>query len=139
LTSFGRATKKYHRLYSSAPPPNEGNDDLDLDNSEYTGDIDWDAEWKNVVKNKDKPQQRPGKEFYKSEAEVAAIRAANKAAEQANKTKSSIPEIPSFRSVKGDWKFWIGVIALVSVGLSVLSASGSGGAPSISSPDSYYI
>jgi hypothetical protein len=43
--------------------------------SEYTGAVDWDAEWKKVVKEggirTTKP--RPGKEFYKSEAEIAAI------------------------------------------------------------------
>ena len=40
----------------------------------YTGSVDWDAEWKKVVKNGGVARgDRPGKEFYKSEAEIAAI------------------------------------------------------------------
>lgn len=31
----------------------------------YEGDIDWDAEWKKVVSNKDQPRERPGKDFCK--------------------------------------------------------------------------
>jgi hypothetical protein len=42
---------------------------------EYTGSVDWDAEWKKVMKNKDNisSSDRPGKNFYKSDAEIAAI------------------------------------------------------------------
>jgi hypothetical protein len=41
---------------------------------DYTGSVDWDAEWKKVVKNQDRiARDRPGKDFYKSEAEIAAI------------------------------------------------------------------
>jgi hypothetical protein len=48
-------------------PPEESSVD-------YTGSVDWDAEWKKVVRNKDKTSQgRPGKDFYKSDAEIAAI------------------------------------------------------------------
>lgn len=103
----------------------------------YKGDIDWDSEWKKVVANKDQPIERPGKDFYKSKAEISAIKAANKASEKVVEAASSIPSLPSFDSIKGDWKFWIGVLAIVSVGFSLLSASGqqqvySGG-------DSFYI
>jgi len=66
--------------------------------------IDWDAEWKKVVRNQGQPSERPGRDFYKSEAEVAAIRAANKASEQASKAANSLPTLPSFDSVKSDWK-----------------------------------
>jgi hypothetical protein len=42
--------------------------------AEYKGTVDWDAEWKKVVKNGGTTKaDRPGKEFYKSEAEIAAI------------------------------------------------------------------
>ena len=77
------------------------------ENVEYTGSIDWDSEWKKVVQNKNQPGERPGKDFYKSEAEIAAIKAANKAAEQAKSVTDSInlPSVPtSFDSVKGDWR-----------------------------------
>jgi hypothetical protein len=51
-------------------PPEE-----QLDSKDYTGSVDWDAEWKKVVKNQDamNTRDRPGKDFYKSEAEIAAI------------------------------------------------------------------
>lgn len=29
----------------------------------YKGDVDWDAEWKKVLANKDQPKERPGKDF----------------------------------------------------------------------------
>jgi hypothetical protein len=43
--------------------------------TEYTGNVDWDAEWKKVVKEKTKitTKERPGSGYYKSEAEIAAI------------------------------------------------------------------
>lgn len=41
---------------------------------DYTGKVDWDAEWKKVAKNNDQLRtNRPGKDFYKSDAEIAAI------------------------------------------------------------------
>jgi hypothetical protein len=71
---------------------------------EYKGSVDWDGEWKKVIENKNQPMERPGKDFYKSEAEIAAIKAANRAQEQLAKTASSIPSVPSFDSLKGDWR-----------------------------------
>jgi hypothetical protein len=129
--------------------------------AEYKGDIDWDGEWKKVVskqategssgsssgsssKNK-ATSDRPGKDFYKSDAEIAAIRAANSAQLQvgnfAKKIDISIPKsMPtSMRSLQGDWKFWIGVLALISVGISLVSAVGQGGPPPDAGGDSYYI
>ena len=103
----------------------------------YEGEIDWDAEWKKVVANKDQPKERPGKDFYKSEAEISAIKAANKASEKVVEVAKNIPSVPSFDSIKGDWKFWVGVLAIVSVGLSVISASGQ--SQMMASGDSYYI
>mmetsp|Transcript_19988 Transcript_19988/g.37902 ORF Transcript_19988/g.37902 Transcript_19988/m.37902 type:complete len:179 (-) Transcript_19988:484-1020(-) len=75
----------------------------------YESSVDWDAEWKKVVRdqkrgvlpqnNKNKP--RPGDGYYKSEAEIKAIQAANKAAFEAQKVKASLP---SWQMLKGDWK-----------------------------------
>jgi hypothetical protein len=53
----------------------QGNIPSEESSVEYTGSVDWDAEWKKVMKNKDSisSMDRPGKDFYKSEAEIAAI------------------------------------------------------------------
>lgn len=136
----------------------------------YKGDVDWDAEWKKVLANKDQPKERPGKDFCtynswicamvswralhdflimmqlltlhslldKSEAEIKAIKAANKASEKVVKVASSIPSVPSFDSVKNDWKFWVGILAIVSVAFSLISASGQS-AQMASGGDSFYI
>jgi hypothetical protein len=61
--------------------PGDENKNLNSDfppeeTAEYTGSVDWDAEWKKVVKNggvASNSGDRPGKDFYKSEAEIAAI------------------------------------------------------------------
>jgi len=88
--------------------PNDDNQDFppeeELDS--YTGDIDWDAEWKKVVRNQVKTSSRPGKDFYKSEAQIAAIRAANQATEKINRTAENLPRVslPSWSSLQGDWK-----------------------------------
>lgn len=76
----------------------------DFESVEYKGEIDWDTEWKKVVEDKDQPKERPGKDFYKSEAEISAIKVANKAQEQLVEAASKIPTVPSFNSLKGDWK-----------------------------------
>ena len=72
----------------------------------YKGDIDWDAEWKKVVRNQDKKVERPGKDFYKNEAQIAAIRAANKATDKINQSAEKLPSVslPSWGSLQGDWK-----------------------------------
>lgn len=118
--------------------------DDDFPPEEYTGDVDWDAEWKKVVKEQKSggSKQRPGTEYYKSEAEVAAIRAANKATKQvdrvAEKVAANLPTMPTFDALKGDWKFWIGVIAIISVGTALLSAS-AGPSEFARDPESFYI
>lgn len=71
---------------------------------DYTGSVDWDAEWKKVMANQGQPDQRPGKGYYKSEAELAALRAANQARETAIQATSSMPSMPTWDSVKNDWK-----------------------------------
>jgi hypothetical protein len=66
--------------------------------------IDWDAEWKKVVKEQSLGKTtgaRPGQNYYKSEAEIAAIQATNEAAKQVVRAQASIP---TWESVKGDWK-----------------------------------
>ena len=74
----------------------------------------------------------------KSEAEIKAIKAANKASEKVVKVASSIPSVPSFDSVKNDWKFWVGILAVVSIAFSLISASGQS-AQMASGGDSFYI
>lgn len=101
---------------SDFPPEEDG----------FESDIDWDNEWKKVVQNEGKlggGGSRPGNDFYKSEAEISAIKAANKAAMKAAEVTSSVTSsMPQMSSFTGDWKFWIGILAIVSIGLSVLSA-----------------
>lgn len=110
------------------------------ESTEYTGSIDWDAEWKKVVANEGKvvKTDRPGRDFYKSEAEIAAIKAANKANEQISSVGSNVSKsLPDIRSLSGDWRFWIAILAIVSVGLSVLTAPQP--IPTGLQGDSYYI
>ena len=71
---------------------------------QYEGSVDWDEEWKKVVKNQNQPKERPGKDFYKSDAEIAAIRAANKAQERVVEVAKEMPSLPSWNQLKGDWK-----------------------------------
>jgi hypothetical protein len=123
----------------------DNNDNIDFsdlppeESTEYTGSIDWDAEWKKVVASEGKVKtERPGKDFYKSEAEIAAIKAANKANEQISSVGSTVSNsLPDIRSLSGDWRFWIAILALVSVGLSVLTAPQP--IPTGLQGDSYYI
>lgn len=106
----------------------EGNgpDDESLVGEQFESSVDWDAEWIKVVEDRDQPPQRPGK--YKSQAEIAAIKATNKVAknvfEASQDMKSKLPQAPSIRSLQGDWKFWIGIIVILSFGLSILSVAG---------------
>jgi hypothetical protein len=116
-------------------PPEELSD-------EYTGSVDWDAEWKKVVANEGKLENgkgRPGQGFYKSEAEIQAIKAANAASEKLSEAGTSVfNALPDFRSLSGDWRFWIAILAMVSVGLSLLTAPPNM-VPTGLQSDSYYI
>lgn len=114
--------------------------------NEYTGSVDWDAEWKKVVQNEGRTvaEERPGKDYYKSESEIAAIKVANKATEQATGVASSIadslPSLPDFNSLKNDWRFWIGILAVVSIVISVGAAPPAMPPPNlVQNADSYYI
>jgi len=105
------------------------------ENIKNDSDVDWDAEWKKVVKNKDQPSERPKgiNDYAKSDIEIAALRTKNQV-----ESKLRDIEVPSFRfdSLKGDWKFWIGILALISVGSSLIAASGQS---QIVTNGSYYI
>lgn len=85
-------------------------DDFPLEEmaDEYTGNVDWDAEWKKVVQKEKAgvPIERPGKDFYKSDVELAAIRAANKATTKVQEIQKKLPSPPSMNmsSLTGDWK-----------------------------------
>ncbi|CAB9511035.1 expressed unknown protein [Seminavis robusta] len=113
-------------------------DEFPTDDSDLS--VDWDAEWKKVMEKEKagEPIERPGKDFYKSEAEITAIRAANKASTEVQKISSKVPSPPSMSSLTGDWRFWIGILALISIGSAVLSAQGPSYTP-IAGGDSYYI
>jgi hypothetical protein len=100
---------------SSLPPPPPSSDSMpEEENTVYSGSVDWDEEWKKVVREQQKTgtttSERPGKNVYKSDVEIAAIRAANKATQKVNQmaenllTKDSGINLPSWNSVKGDWK-----------------------------------
>lgn len=104
---------------------------------EYKGDIDWDSEWKKVVRNQNQPVERPGKDFYKTQAEITAIKAANKAQESiGNVAEKIVPSNLSWSTLKGDWKFWIAVLVIISIGSSLLTSSSMSGSYN---SDPYYI
>ena len=119
----------------------ESESDFPDESTEYTGSVDWDAEWKKVVASEGKlagGKERPGKDYYKSEAEIAAIKAANSATEKMVEAGSSVSNaLPDVRSLSGDWRFWIAILAIVSVGISLLTAP-QNVAPVLQG-DSYYI
>mmetsp|Transcript_33353 Transcript_33353/g.37934 ORF Transcript_33353/g.37934 Transcript_33353/m.37934 type:complete len:150 (-) Transcript_33353:259-708(-) len=102
---------------------------------EYEGNVDWDAEWKKVVSEKDKPIKRP-KGLYKSDAEIAVTKVVNKATQKMVDVSKNV-QIPNIRiegSLTSDWRFWIGILVLFSVITSLLSAP-----PQMGVQDSYYI
>jgi hypothetical protein len=85
------------------------------DKNDRNQKTDWDAEWKKVVQNQNQPTQRPGKDFYKTPAEIAAIRATNRAAEEAAKKMAAMP---TWESLKGDWKVRLCLCLFVQLSLS---------------------
>lgn len=121
-------------MYSETP--NKGSSEEEIVGEKYEGSVDWDAEWKKVVENRDQPSQRPG--TYKSPVEISVIKATNKVAKNvfdaSKDMKSNLPSVPSFRSLQGDWRFWIGMLLIVSFGLSILSVTSS-----TSASESFYI
>lgn len=80
--------------FQDFPPQNEEDD--------YTGDTDWDAEWKKVVSNQDQPKDRPGN--YKSDIEIAATKAKVEAEKKLISVQNEAKRMSNFDSLKGDWK-----------------------------------
>ena len=87
-----------------------GNDEEDSfpKGDSYEGDIDWDAEWAKVVKEKGSDIDRPGRDFYKNDAQRAALKATKAASEQIQKVKIVKPDV-NLRMLTGDAKFWIAI------------------------------
>mmetsp|Transcript_12336 Transcript_12336/g.23117 ORF Transcript_12336/g.23117 Transcript_12336/m.23117 type:complete len:182 (+) Transcript_12336:139-684(+) len=96
----------------------------------YEGEIDWDAEWKKVVQQKGQKLDRPGKDFYKNDAQKVAAKATRVASEQIQKIKVVKPDV-NLRMLSGDARFWIGILAIISIGLALITA------PDTSSYSSY--
>mmetsp|Transcript_27889 Transcript_27889/g.50453 ORF Transcript_27889/g.50453 Transcript_27889/m.50453 type:complete len:178 (-) Transcript_27889:263-796(-) len=128
----GRAMTNAMRPFTSlhSENPNKGSDtprEDEIIGEQYEGSVDWDSEWKKVVEDRDQPSERPGK--YKSQAEITAIKATNKVAKNvydaSREAKKNLPSAPDIRSLKGDWRFWIGILLVFSFGLSILSATAS--------------
>lgn len=98
------------------------------ENIQYQNSIDWDAEWSKVVKNEDQPTKRK-KDIAKSEVELAAIKARK---EMELKMKAAKAQAQSARisispgNMTGDWRVWIGILAVISVASALIGASGTG-------------
>ena len=122
-TWSGRPVLRLNQFASPPPPPPQDNDPSNPQQPQGKGgggyqpeeefnldekgeSVDWDAAWKKVVKEQQsqKKVDRPGEGYYKSEAEIAAIRAANTATEQMNRVANQIPSMPTWSSLQGDWK-----------------------------------
>jgi len=137
--STARAMTNAPRSFTSlhSENPNKGGDSDEIVGDQYQGSVDWDAEWKKVVEDRDQPAERPGK--YKTQAEISAIKATNKVAKNvydaSREVQSKIPSAPSIRSLQGDGRFWVGMLAILAFGLAILSATSSGSPVN----DSYYI
>jgi len=129
------APRPFTSLHSENP--NKGGDSDEIVGDQYQGSVDWDAEWKKVVEDRDQPAERPGK--YKTQAEISAIKTTNKVAKNvydaSREVQSKIPSAPSIRSLQGDGRFWVGMLAILAFGLAILSATSSGSPVN----DSYYI
>lgn len=102
---------------------NEDNEDFGnaSKGDSYDGDVDWDAEWKKVMQNRDQPTSRPGN--YKSDVERAMLQTQRVTGEKIKKVKIVAPDI-NMKSLQSDPKFWIGILAVISIGISLISAAG---------------
>lgn len=133
----GRAIPNTVRPFTSIHSDNRNTDsEEEVIGEQYEGSVDWDDEWKKVVQDQGQPARRPGN--YKSQAEIATIKATNKVAknvfEASKEAQAKLPSAPSFRSLQGDWRFWIGMLLIVSFGLSILSATSQ-----VPTNDSFYV
>lgn len=112
-------------------------DDFPKGGESYEGDVDWDAEWKKVMeKKKNQPlggslsgtpfggngnDVRPGK--YKNDVERALLQTTKATSEQIKKVKIVKPDF-NMSNITSDAKFWIAILAILSVGISLISAAG---------------
>lgn len=135
-TMTNNVVRTFTPLHADNHAGNDTPRDEEVVGEQYEGTVDWDAEWKKVVEDRDQPKERPGN--YKTQAEIAAIKATNKVAKNvydaSREAKAKLPSASSFRSLQGDWRFWIGILLIVSFGLSLLSATSS-----TTVNDSFYI
>lgn len=104
---FQSTKNEYNDFPSEEEIPMVGGENINNDS-----DVDWDAEWKKVVKNKDQPSERPKgvNDYAKSDIEIAALRTKNKVESQIRGI-----EVPSFKgvsmsSLQGDWKVRFAII-----------------------------
>jgi hypothetical protein len=98
---------KIEGSYRGDFPPEE-------ESEEFTGSVDWDAEWKKVVATDGKlpsgGERPPGRNFCKSEAEIVTIKVApkNKASDEKVVDLSVISvsndAMPGMRSLASDWR-----------------------------------
>lgn len=103
---------------------NNNNDEFNVE-EKYDGDVDWDAEWKKVVKNQDQPDERPGKDFYKNDVEKVIGKTAKAAQEQISKIpKVEMPQPRAPMSLSGDAKLWLAVIVAISIGSALIGGAG---------------
>ena len=126
-SAYDRQQQPLTIRFSSENPTPKGDSpsEEEMIGETFESSVDWDAEWKKVVKNQDQPAERPGK--YKTPAEIAAIKTTNKVAKNvfdaSQEMKSKMPEVPNMMALQGDWRFWIGILLIFSFGLSILSAT----------------
>jgi len=107
-------TSNYSSLHAKVDEEFIGDDEGDSTpvGESYQGDVDWDAEWKKVVKEKGvSSSSRPGQDFYKNDAQRAAAKATRAASEQISKVKLVKPDI-NLKMLAGDAKFWIAMCKL---------------------------
>jgi hypothetical protein len=95
-------------LHSENPKETQDEETIVLGES-YSSSIDWDAEWKKVVENKDQPAKRPNPVSDRSELEIRATIAKNRVAKNvfdaSNEMKRSVQRnAPSWSSLQGDWR-----------------------------------
>mmetsp|Transcript_22443 Transcript_22443/g.34293 ORF Transcript_22443/g.34293 Transcript_22443/m.34293 type:complete len:189 (+) Transcript_22443:3-569(+) len=83
----------------------------------YVGSVDWDAEWKRAMEKRSTQEQEKSPPKILEQSPVDAAKKA-----LSNLPQPSLPNL-SIRSMQGDWKFWVGVLLVFSVGLSLLSGT----------------
>ena len=79
------------------------NDFPENEEEEYSGAIDWDEEWKKVVRGEGQPNTRPSGDPT-SDLEKVAIKAQREAEATILKVKSQARRGVNIRSLQGDWK-----------------------------------